>query len=196
MPIGGVPKNSCFTDRNVTWMSANGLHLCNWTVALIQVTLNHLKVGQRRCPGLLANNLDWPGPKMHVNGKMKSSGALLYIFAALTSIEFWAKIPPKYGHRLSDFQERHLYEWRTTLLLYMLWLYYGWIWQQMCTYISEKMDKQKDGNAWLNTHPDCYRRVSSSCYGNWLRVQYKLAAMCCWRFLKVFLLKQLKEVMM
>ena len=28
--------------RNVTWMSANGLHLCKWTEALIQVTLCHL----------------------------------------------------------------------------------------------------------------------------------------------------------
>ncbi len=28
--------------RDVTWMSANGLHLCKWTVALIQVTLSHL----------------------------------------------------------------------------------------------------------------------------------------------------------
>ncbi len=25
--------------RDVTWMSANGLHLCKWTVALIQATL-------------------------------------------------------------------------------------------------------------------------------------------------------------
>ncbi len=28
--------------RDVTWMSANGLHLRKWTVALIQVTLSHL----------------------------------------------------------------------------------------------------------------------------------------------------------
>ncbi len=30
------------TVRNVTWKSANGLHLCKWTVALIQVTPGHL----------------------------------------------------------------------------------------------------------------------------------------------------------
>ena len=29
--------------RDVTWMSANGFHLHKWTVALIQVALNHLK---------------------------------------------------------------------------------------------------------------------------------------------------------
>ena len=31
-----------FPVRGVTWMSANGLHLCKWTVALKQVTLSHL----------------------------------------------------------------------------------------------------------------------------------------------------------
>ena len=28
--------------RDVSWTSANGLHLCKWTVAPIQVTLSHL----------------------------------------------------------------------------------------------------------------------------------------------------------
>ena len=44
------------TVRDVTWMSADGLHLCKWIIALIQVTLSHLKVCQfhrekgKRCP--------------------------------------------------------------------------------------------------------------------------------------------------
>ncbi len=30
------------TVRDVIWMIANGLHLCKWTLALIQVTLSPL----------------------------------------------------------------------------------------------------------------------------------------------------------
>ncbi len=30
------------TVRDITWMSANGLHLCKWTLALALVTLNDI----------------------------------------------------------------------------------------------------------------------------------------------------------
>ena len=48
-----------YTVRDVIWMSANGLHLCKWTVALIQVTLSHLN----RCPNELTT---WSSALQHL----------------------------------------------------------------------------------------------------------------------------------
>ncbi len=39
-----ICMRSSITVRDVIWMSANNLHLCKWTVALIQVTLSHLNI--------------------------------------------------------------------------------------------------------------------------------------------------------
>ena len=89
-PKGEAPQKSggnltlTSTVRDVTWMRANGVHLCKWTVTLILVTLSHLN---------------------------KCSNELTTWSSALQHLEVLAGFPLKAAKfAISDFWERHLYE--------------------------------------------------------------------------------------